>query len=159
MHDLARGPVAGIPTCALWVAAGKLHPGPETERAFLERHKWAARRAAPWLRDMHRTPPLGWLADAQALLSLATTQGDAGVQDSLLPASLVSGAISPAGCPAQKCDWHAAYLQHPGWGQMRIRDVHLTGSAGSACIYGQVLPCMGPSRDECAQLTSVRILS
>ncbi len=100
-------------SCVLWIAPGKLQAGPEVERAFRERHKWAARRAAPWLRDMHQTPPLGWLADAQALLSLATTQGGAGVQDSLLPGSLVSGALPHAGCAQWVCSSRAPYVQIP----------------------------------------------
>eukprot|EP00208_Stichococcus_sp_RCC1054_P004010 CAMPEP_0206149134 /NCGR_PEP_ID=MMETSP1473-20131121/37622_1 /ASSEMBLY_ACC=CAM_ASM_001109 /TAXON_ID=1461547 /ORGANISM="Stichococcus sp, Strain RCC1054" /LENGTH=1096 /DNA_ID=CAMNT_0053546583 /DNA_START=242 /DNA_END=3533 /DNA_ORIENTATION=+ len=82
---------AGYAQTARAAATGRLQPGPETERAFRARHKWAARKTAPLLRDMHPTPPLGWLADAQSLLTFASSRGGESIPNNLHPSSIISG--------------------------------------------------------------------
>ena len=47
-----------LSACMCWRLAG-----PETEEAYRERHRWAAKRVAHLMRDLPATPPLEGAAD------------------------------------------------------------------------------------------------
>eukprot|EP00891_Asterochloris_glomerata_P008318 jgi/Astpho2/8318/Aster-x0812 len=54
---------AGYAQTARASASGRLAKGPETEEAYRERHRWAAKRVAHLMRDLPATPPLEGAAD------------------------------------------------------------------------------------------------